>query len=122
MQLTLDGGERASVFAFSPFDGECPACHDPILVVEISGVDVVAELDEVLGEFPCPQCAQVAAKGHKRGVCHRCGGSERVGEPLPPFGVAVAESGSARYFTGRRRTGEAVHREHVCAVLVRVSA
>lgn len=87
-----------------------------MLVVMVQGVDVVAEFDEVLEQFPCPQCSQVAEMGHDRGRCVRCGNAGVVGEPLPVFGVAVDAVGRARYFTGSRvaGNGEAVHREHVC--------
>lgn len=111
-QLTL-GQEADSLAAFPPFTGTCPVCHDPVLVLEVHGQDVVAEVPEVVERFPCPQCGQVAEMGHRRSRCLRCTDGH-VGEPLPAFGVAVAESGVARYFTGERGDGEAVHREHVC--------
>jgi hypothetical protein len=114
VQLTLDRGE-AGLFA-EPFDGDCPRCLEPILVVEVARVDVVVERDEVLGQFACPQCEQVRLKGHRRHRCHRCGDTHLCGEPLPAFGVAVDPEGRARYFHGVRREGEAVHREHSCAL------
>jgi hypothetical protein len=112
VQLTLDRGD-VGLFA-EPFDGDCPRCLEPILVVEVARVDVVVERDEVLGQFPCPVCAQVAAKGHRRHRCVRCGDTGVCGVPLPPFGVAVDPEGRARYFTGRRDEGEAVYHEHAC--------
>lgn len=117
MAAILDVGEALLAL---PFRGDCPTCtgHDDegveVLVVDVAGVDVVVEIAEVLETFPCPQCAQVQAKGHTRGVCWRCGNSGVVGEELPGFGVAVDADGRARYFTGGRGEGEAVYVEHVC--------
>ena len=102
--------------ALEPFDGQCPVCRTTVLVVDLRGIDVVLEIDEVLETFPCPVCAQVEAKQHRRGQCPRCGGTGRLGGSLPAFGVAVAEDGRARYFRGVREAGEAVYREHSCRV------
>lgn len=115
-QLLLDGGEADTFHAAVPFDGVCPVCREDVLVVEIDGVDVVAELGEVLEVFRCPVCSQVEAKSHARGRCLRCGNTGRIGEPLPEFGVRVGERGAAAYFHGSRVVGEAVHRVHLCAV------
>lgn len=117
MAAILDVGDA---IVAPPFRGECPKCADvfdepvEVLVVEVAGVDVVVELAEILEIFPCPQCAQVEAKGHTRGVCWRCENTGIVGVELPPFGVAVDADGTARYFTGSRGEGEAVYVEHVC--------
>lgn len=87
-----------------------------MLAIELDGGEVVVELAEVLPEHRCPQCEQVANRGHRRSQCPRCGGSRTLGEPLPIIGVAVDEFGRARRYRRRLREGEAAHRLHTCAV------
>jgi hypothetical protein len=46
-----------------PFRGECPACHQDVVVVRLAGEDVVLETTEVLPEMRCPRCAGNVAQG-----------------------------------------------------------
>lgn len=110
---TLDAAAQAE--GLLPFRGDCPRCWAEVLVVEIRGADVVVEVDEVLETFTCPQCRSVASHGGERGLCLRCDNTGSVGEPLPPFGVAVDADGVARYFVGGRPAeGEGIYAEHLC--------
>lgn len=115
--LQLEGLEDA----VDPFRGECPSCGTRVLAVEMQGREVVVEVTELLERFPCPQCAQVEAKGHERSECSRCGLSGWIGDPLPqsrdgrPVAVALDPRGWARAFFGARVEGEAIHPFHDCA-------
>lgn len=99
-----------------PCRGDCPRCGADVLAVELDGREVVVDVSEVLESFRCPNCAQVAARGHRRSGCVRCGGTGWIGEALPLRGVLVDDVGHARlYRRGRKRTeGEAVYVFHVC--------
>lgn len=94
--------------------GRC-GCGSDVLIVRLEGQRVVTlELEEVLPPMPCPLCRMILTRGQNPGPwCWRCGGTRMVGEPLPEPGVALGPDGAARVFSGRRRTGEAVHRLHL---------
>src|SRR4051794_26748690 len=68
-----------------PVLGVFQRCTAPVLIVELAdGADVALEPRELLGpRWPCPQCAQVLARGHERRDCLRCGGRRVLGERLP---------------------------------------
>lgn len=101
-----------------PFRGDCPSCGTEVLAIDVSGHELVVEVAEVLETFACPNCAQVAARGHRRSGCTRCGETGVIGEELPFRGVAVDSIGGARVVrSGDRREGEAVHVFHSCAVV-----
>jgi hypothetical protein len=97
-----------------PFRGECPGCGARVLALEVHGCEVVVEVAEVLESFPCPSCAKITRMGHTRSECPRCALSGWIGQPLPPYGVAVDARGRARLFEGGRSEGEAVHIFHAC--------
>lgn len=108
--LQLDGLEPDE-----PYRGSCPGCGAEVLALELDGLEVVVDLDEVLEEFVCPACAQVAGRGHVRSDCPRCSKTGYIGEPLPLRGVAVNyDTGTVRLFTGERQEGEAVYVYHGC--------
>lgn len=101
-----------------PVHGWCLTCRAPVITAVLNGEVVVADAGELLETFPCPQCQQVASKGHRsRGLCRRCRGAGVIGGPLPLRGLLVDyERGEvARRFTRSRREGEAVYRLHRCA-------
>jgi ribosomal protein S27AE len=98
----------------APFRGACRSCGRRVLAVDVDGREVVVEVAEVLEAFRCPVCAKVAAMGHTRSECPRCGLTGWIGVPLPLRGVAVDAMGHARLFEGRRSAGEAVHALHAC--------
>lgn len=101
-----------------PFRGDCPRCGVDVLAVELAdGAEVVVDVAEVLESFPCPQCAQVAGRGHERSDCDRCGKTGLIGEDLPLTGIAIDPAGRARVYRrseGRPQDGEAIHLRHVC--------
>jgi hypothetical protein len=100
-----------------PFLGTCRVCSGLVLVVELEGGrDVAVEPAELLEWHPCPLCAAILSRGHKpKPACLRCGGTGRIREPLPDFGIALDADGVARIrITVRRQYGEAMHRPHRC--------
>ena len=97
-----------------PFRGLCPRCGGEVLAIDVNGREVVVDVAEVLETFPCPLCAQVAARGHRRSDCPRCYLTGWIGEPLPLRGVAVDPAGRGRSYRGERLPGEAVHVFHTC--------
>jgi hypothetical protein len=102
-----------------PFRGECPKCHEAVVVVRLAGEDVVLEVEEVLPLMRCPRCAHNVAQGRLGGDprargCARCGDTRVIGRDVPSVGVALADDDSARPFTGQRRKGEAVLVFHRC--------
>lgn len=109
---TLDLGDLVPL----PLLDECSACGVPVLLILVRGREIAVDPIEVLERFPCPTCAQVAAKGHVRdGICQRCLNTGMVGEPLPLGCVALAADGNGRLINGRKRAeGEAAHRPHRC--------
>jgi ribosomal protein S27AE len=90
-----------------------------VLALDVDGRELVVEVAEVLPQFVCPSCAKIAAMGHRRSQCPRCGLTGWLGEPLPAVGVALDAAGRARWFTieSGREAGEAIHRLHaeLCA-------
>jgi hypothetical protein len=82
--------------------------------VLLDGSTVVVETTEVLPRHRCPQCEQVANRGHRRSYCLRCKGAGYLGEPLPLRGIALDEDGRARRFRRVLHEGECVHRLHAC--------
>ena len=99
-----------------PMLGDCPRCSAEVLIVELAdGRDVVLDPAEVLARFRCPDCDQVAARGHVRSGCLRCRLTGWIGERLPDVGaVRVDALGVGRHYRGRRTVGDAIHRVHVC--------
>jgi hypothetical protein len=97
--------------------GTCPCCHADVLIVIMAGEPTPVEPREIMAEYACPRCADVEARGkQRRSVCESCLGLAVLGEPLPPYGIAVADDGSAREFTRRKpiREWEAAHLLHTC--------
>jgi DNA-directed RNA polymerase subunit RPC12/RpoP len=107
--------------AHRPFRGDCARCGADVVVVWLDGEDVVLEVEEVLPLMRCPRCAHNVAQGHlgnderkrARG-CARCGDRRVIGREVPVSGVAMAEDGSVRAFTGQWRRSEAVLVPHEC--------
>lgn len=107
--------QLAGLEVLAPFRGDCPTCGLEVLALELDGLEVVVDVVEVLERFPCPMCAQVAARGHRRKGCSRCGETGWLGEGLPLRGVLLDGDGRARVYVGERDDGEAVHLFHACA-------
>ena len=101
----------------APTRGPCESCGELVLTVELDGERVPVDAREVLETFPCPQCEQVAGRGHERSGCSRCGGAGVLGTQAPMRGVRLDPVGRAALYVGRRVEGEAVHRFHTCPAL-----
>lgn len=110
--LQLPGLEDQDVV--QPYTAPCPCCGEVVLVVQVDGHEVLVRAEEVVEEFDCPSCAQVANMGHQRHDCSRCSMSGKLGEPLPWRGIKVAADGLATEYAGWREEGEAVHPFHAC--------
>lgn len=111
---------REAAATFEPVEGYCPRCREPVLI--LLGGELVAEPIEIMPEYPCPECENIRGRGWRRlRQCWRCFGLGTVGEPLPPYGIALAADGSARPFTAKcpPREGEAAHLEHACSLVPR---
>lgn len=109
--------QQVPAFTADAIDDVCPCCGEPVLIAWSAGEPVVADLPEILAEFPCPLCEDVRGRGNaRRTVCPRCFGLERIGVPLPPYGLAVDSAGSAREFSAKDppREGEAAYVPHSC--------
>lgn len=101
--------------------GTCPRCRETVLIVHMDGQAIPVEPVELLAAYPCPRCRNVANRGNvRRSVCEMCLGLGVLGEPLPPYGVAVAADGSAREFDAKHapRKDEAAHLPHTCELAV----
>lgn len=121
LRATLDAVELwREWWEHRPFVGDCPRCGRMVTVVWLFGEDVALEVVEVLPRMRCSRCASNVAQGHlgtdpRATGCWRCGGSGLVGQELPSVGVAIAEDGSARPFTGHLFRGEGLQVFHVCS-------
>lgn len=94
-------------------------CGDEVLAVHLDDEWVTLDVREVEPEQPCGNCRAALARARKPPPCWQCNGRRTLGEPWPEQGVAISGVDTIRWFKGdrgKRKTGEAVHRLHVCAV------
>lgn len=101
----------------------CSDCGSEVIRASVRSGDVVLlELAELFARGPCPRCEGRGAIQHQ--TCPTCRGEQIVGVALTSSALfALGSGGRARAITPPdRRTGDALHFAHACAMTVRAAA